>query len=553
MTNDGQADSAADSVSGSDVSRRGYLRTAAGAAAVSTGVGTFAGSAAANPITAENRKDGDDDWYPSLPIRSRPERMTHRVEGYTSQTSVAPGETVEFHVSTDPAAPYRVDVYRLGWYDGDGGRLIASLSESEGEARPVPEPGPLGKVEAGWPVTDTVETTRRWPSGLYFAKFVLTGGENEGDSTAQAFAVRPREDRERTAKLLVQLPNATSEAYNGWGGKSLYGFTSNDEDTANGTDSADVVSFDRPRQTPDLHMSYAIHMLRFLEREGYDVAYVMDDDVHRNPGMLREHELVVSSGHDEYWSMEQRDGFAAARDAGTNVAFLAANTALWQIRYEDDGRTIVGYKENVEDDPLAGTQDETDLFRSLPDPRPECELLGVMGTGAGLYAAPNYTVVADALDHPWMHDTGFEAGDEVIGCIGHEWDFVHEGCDVPGDLTSFFHYEAGTSDTDRLPFAPVSDQDADAVSYQTPGGGYVFASGSLGYNWRLDPDPTWASEIWPLVRIKEYKPAVLTPDERLQAFTRNVLDDLRKPNPPGRERDRRRGRGRRRGRDSADR
>ena len=115
MTNDGQADSAADSVSGSDVSRRGYLRTAAGAAAVSTGVGTFAGSAAANPITAENRKDGDDDWYPSLPIRSRPERMTHRVEGYTSQTSIAPGETVEFHVSTDPAAPYRVDVYRLGW------------------------------------------------------------------------------------------------------------------------------------------------------------------------------------------------------------------------------------------------------------------------------------------------------------------------------------------------------------------------------------------------------------------------------------------------------
>jgi len=359
---------------------------------------------------------------------------------------------------------------------------------------------------------------------------VLTGGEHEGDSTAYAFAVRPREDRARTSKLLVQLPNVTSAAYNGWGGKSLYGFTSTDEDTANGTDSADVISFDRPQQAPGLHLSYAIHMLRFLEREGYDVSYVMDDDVHEHPEMLREYELVVSSGHDEYWSMAQRNGFEAARDSGTNVAFLAANTALWQVRFEDDGRTIVGYKENVEDDPLAGTQDETDLFRSLPDPRPECELLGVMGTGAGLFAAPNYTVVEEALDHPWMRDTGFEAGDEVVGCIGHEWDFIHEDCDVPGELTTFFHYEEGTSDTDLLPFEPVRDTDADAVSYRASSGGYVFSSGSLGYNWRIDPDPSWANEIWPLVRIKEYKPEVLTADERLQAFTANVLDDLRNPN-----------------------
>ncbi|MFC6963048.1 N,N-dimethylformamidase beta subunit family domain-containing protein [Halocatena marina] len=528
MSDDKFADSTGDGVSDGNVSRRGYLRTVAGAAALSVaGATASAGTVKANPITVENRKSGDARWFPSLPIRSRPWRITHRIEGYTSQTSITSGEAVEFHVSTDPPSSYRVEIYRLGWYGGDGGRLVACLPESRGTVQPIPDPDQLGKVQCNWPVTDRAETTKQWTTGLYLAKFVRTGGKHKGDSTAHAFAVRPRDDAQ-PSKLLVQLPYATSQAYNGWGGKSLYGFTSTDEDTDNGTESADVVSYDRPRQAPRLHMSYAIHALRFLEREGYDVSYVMDSDVHRNPEMLQRHDLIISSGHDEYWSRAQRDGFEAARDAGTNVAFLAANTALWQIRYEDD-RTIVGYKENVEDDPMADTQDETGLFRDLPDPRPECELLGVMGTGAGREAAPNYTVVEDALDHPWMRNTGFKAGDTVVGCIGHEWDYIREDC-APSELTTFFHYEEGTADEDLLPTSVHRDANADAVAYEASSGAHVFSTGSLGYNWRLDPDPSWASTIWPLSDIKEYKPEVLTPDKRLQAFTRNVLNDLQKPN-----------------------
>ena len=507
----------------SRLTRRNYLKNGVkGSAVLGIGSVTLAGSVSANPIENENNKPGDGSWEPVEVSNARPSAVDHLVEGYTSSTSVAPGETVEFHISTNPVARYRVDVFRLGWYGGAGGRLVTSLSEQVGTSQPIPEPTEeTGLVECAWDVTDTLDVPIDWVSGTYLAKFVLTSGENAGTFTVYPFFVREREDRLRRSKLLVQMPIATSQAYNGWGGKSLYGFTSEGE-------AADAVSFDRPLAgATGLHLNYAIHLLRFLEREGYDVSYASDVDVHENPETLKEHDLVISAGHDEYWSMAQRDGFEAARDDGTNLAFFAANTALWQVRYEDDERTMVCYKETVEDDPQYGTQSETDLFRSLPDPRPESELLGVMGTGAGLYNAADYTVVEDALDHPWMKETGFEAGDQVIGIIGHEWDFIHNESAVTGELTRFFHYEEGTSDRWL-----VSDNDADAVSYEAPSGASVFSTGTLGWTWRLDPDPRWDAINWPLSRIKGYKPQVLEPDLRLQRFTRNVLDDLRKPVPP---------------------
>ena len=131
-----------------------------------------------------------------------------------------------------------------------------------------------------------------------------------------------------------------------------------------------------------------------------------------------------------------------------------------------------------------------------------------------------------ALDHPWMRKTGFKPNDSVVGVIGHEWDFVHRESDVTGELTRFFHYEAGTSGLQI-----ESDTDADAVSYQAPSNAVVFSTGTLGWTWRLDPDPRWDAINWPLNKIKEYKPQILKPDPRLQRFTRNMLDDLQKINP----------------------
>lgn len=227
-----------------DVSRRKYLKTSAGAAAVSTlGVAALSDQASADNIREENRRSGDDDWMPTAPGGTRPtgthpRDVNHHIEGYPSRTSVAPEESLEFHVSTAPTANYRIDIYRLGWYGGAGGRQVVSLSEKRGKAQSIPNPdSETGIVECGWPVTDTLEVGEDWPTGAYMAKFVATNGKYAGESTGYVFTVHESEDRD--ADILVQLPNATSQAYNGWGGKSLYGFTSTDEKTENGTESAD--------------------------------------------------------------------------------------------------------------------------------------------------------------------------------------------------------------------------------------------------------------------------------------------------------------------------
>lgn len=504
----------------SDLTRRKYLKY--GSATVA-GTALAANASAAEPrggpIVAENQKGGDAGWTPTEASNPRAEAVDHLIEGYSSETSVEHGDTVEFRVSATGDERYRIDVYRLGWYDGEGGRLVKSLPEdgedTSGQEQPVPDPDPeTGLVECNWDVTDTLDVPTEWTTGLYLAEFVLTTGEHEGESTAHPFVVRERPDRERTSRILVKLPFATSQAYNAWGGKSLYGFTSNG-------DSANMVSWDRPfAGSPSARLIYALHLIRFLEGEGYDVSYVTNRDVYRDPEMLQDHELVIVAGHDEYWSAEEYDAFENARDNGTNLAFLGANIAFWQVRYEDDDLTMIGYKGDAEDDPLYGTGRETGLFRNVG--RPECELMGVMSVGAGLFNLPDYTVQEDGMDHPWMEGTGFEPGDKIVGVIGHEWGWSRDDCEVPGELTNFFHYEEGSSD-----LWIHNDQDADSVAYEAPSGAQVFSAGSLGYVYRLDPDPSW-DVAWPYSRVQEYKPEVLEPDPRLQRFQQNVFDDLQK-------------------------
>ena len=168
-----------------------------------------------------------------------------------------------------------------------------------------------------------------------------------------------RQKPERRAQILVHVPVNTWQAYNPWGGKSLY-----DINSEGGR--ANRVSFERPLRLDYFQTwEWEIQLVRFLEREGYDVAYQTDVDTHRDPASLERHRLVVVDGHDEYWTSATRTAFDAARDAGTNLAFIGANIGYWRISYEDGERTI------------AVDKAPTDLFRRLTPPAPECELLGV--------------------------------------------------------------------------------------------------------------------------------------------------------------------------------
>ena len=296
---------------------------------------------------------------------------------------MAPGESISFAVSTEPGARYRIAIARLGWYDGLGGRLHACLPDPEcttdeaGVQQPTPPaPDSSGEVAAGWHATDTITIPDDWVSGYYVANLVLTSGDHASDSVWIPFVVR--EPATQPSEILVQAPVNTWQAYNRWGGKSLY----KGDATTDGS-RAVRVSFDRPYDYGTLvtdqaatFAHYELPLVRFLERQGQDVSYVTDVDVARDPSLLFAHRLAMTAGHDEYWSKTMRDGFEAARAVGTNLAFMAANSAYWQVRYEDSYQTMVAYKAAASD-PVTDPAEKTVRFRDLARPRPECELLGV--------------------------------------------------------------------------------------------------------------------------------------------------------------------------------
>ena len=107
-------------------------------------------------------------------------------------------------------------------------------------------------------------------------------------------------------------------------------------------------------------------MVRWLERNGYDVSYTTGVDTDRRGSELLEHHVFLSVGHDEYWSGDQRANVEAARDAGVNLAFFSGTSLLEDAlgaehrRLGNDYRTLVCYKETQDerqDRPAAGHVD----------------------------------------------------------------------------------------------------------------------------------------------------------------------------------------------------
>ncbi len=325
-------------------------------------------------IAEENARAGTTDWWPA---RHAPHGA---IEAYTRQVSVRPGGRIELCVSTRPAARYRLAVFRLGWYHGDGARLVHAGAPTAGIPRAAPSPDPdTGLCAAGWPVTESLYIPAEWTPGQYVAQLTLTSGRHAGAGALVPFIVR--RGAGAPAALLVQTGVNTTQAYNHWGGKSLYPSNSSDQAPAV------KVSFDRPLPAWDeanlnarAPFHYDLAVIRFLERQGYDVGYQTNVDTHREPWTLLTATALVCAGHDEYWTFETRRGFEQARDAGIHLAFLGANQCYWQARYEDQERTLVEYR-SKRNDPIKDPARKTVQWRDLDRPRPESRLLGVRYAG----------------------------------------------------------------------------------------------------------------------------------------------------------------------------
>lgn len=470
---------------------------------------------------AVSRADEPGPPPPTGSWRVEPPADEAAVEGYASQISVAPGKKVQLHVSTNPAARYRVEVYRIGWYGGAGGKLLACAPsctrDREGTPQAVPAPDPVtGELRAGWQVTNEITVAPDWVSGYYLAKVVLTSGPDAGKSSGIPFVVRGPDGTQ--SAVLVVLPVNTWQAYNEWGGFSLY------------TDprAAVKVSFDRPYAASDdqVYMDYPI--ARFIDQFGYDATYTTDADVDADPTVLTRHRLIVVGAHSEYWTKAMRDGFEAARGTGVNLAFLGGNEVYWQIRYADPERRVLEEYRSASGDPSSNPRQKTVRWREDPVLRPECGLVGVQWQGGDNTSDPgphDYRVVTRSLRDPWFSGTGFGAGDSVKAAVGREWDAVAPECakTVP-QLTVLLHYQGHvTPQPGGVYTSTFHSTNADVVRYQAPSGGIVFAVGSIEFAWSL----TGSADGSPVADgvVSPSQP----PDPRLQRMVRNAFAAMTAP------------------------
>ena len=400
----------------------------------------------------------------------------HAIEGFADRTSVRPGEPVRLFVSTR-AAHYTVTAFRMGDYPPTGAAQVWVSPPQPGrrQADPVVQ-APRTTVVAPWDPSLTVDTAG-WPPGDYLLR--LDGDGTDGGDGPQQFVPLTVATPDNTGRVVVVNAVTTWQAYNRWGGYSLYAARS-----GRFADRSRAVSFDRPYQAKDMQgagdfLIFELPFVQFAERSGLALGYATDVDLHADPHLLDGAAALITLGHDEYWSSAERAAATAARDRGVNLAFLGGNEIYRHIRFEDSprgpNRIEVGYK-SFEEDPASRTDplEATQQWRSPPDPRPESVLLGNFYQCNPVDAD---LVVAD--DRNWLLAGLVRNGERLPGLVGDEYEKVDLRVPTPRPIQVLFH-------------SPVTCRGrpdfADATWYTTPSGAGVFSAGTQYWICGLDPN-----------------------------------------------------------------
>lgn len=462
-------------------------------------------------IRRENLRTGTSDW---LLTQTRVDPATKWrspwVEGYASRTSLRPGQSVDFHISTRPAASVSIEVFRLGWYQGLGGRQVAALGTFPCRPQPDPVIGEKRLRDCRWEPTASLRIPEDWVSGVYLAKLTE---QNEGLQSYCIFIVRD----DRPADFLFQCSDTTWQAYNRWPDQfALYD---------NGQDSwywggGVQVGFNRPYgrycQIFDAPLSqgsgefllWEFPVAFWLESRGYDVTYISNLDTHYDPLGLRRAHGFLSVGHDEYWTLEMFHHVRAAIADGLNVAFLSGNTCCGRILLSPDTSGTPGrvFERVGVYGPPGGTRDFV-AMKSLPHERPYAnELVGAHSTGPVTGGAD---WVCAMPDH-WLFDgTGMARGEGIPGLVGWEWH---------GDPAPLPGLEiVATAPTQDAPGKPNGGTFT-ATLYPGPRGNIVFNASTIWWGDGLSAPPGYL------------RPKVYTeprgPDPRVQRITHNLLDRM---------------------------
>ncbi len=331
------------------------------------------------------------------------------LEGYASVTSAKPGEQVDFHLNSSTAVNFSVQIVQVA-------PANPVVLAGNGQAGPQPVPANAHETGVDWPAAFSLNVPANWASGVYRANF--SGGI---DQTSVAFVVRPANPGSRSG-ILLQTCATTEQAYNTWGGGSLYPSPG----SPNAEQRGRRVTFNRPYDPPGIVYAREEQFLLWMANNGLVAEVCTGVDIHAGVIPLAGYSLLLSVGHDEYWSNEMRAAVEDFIQGGGNVAFFSGNVCWWQVRFEDDNRTMVCYKSAVED-PLTGQDDArvTVSWYDAPVSRPENFMTGVgFRNGAGHWIGGNNGAFTVAFEQHWVFDrTGLQNGAVFgNGVVGYEAD-----------------------------------------------------------------------------------------------------------------------------------
>jgi hypothetical protein len=478
-----------------------------------------------NPIVTENQLPGSEGWFVPYPQWA----MNHEVEGYTDRPSYSAGETVKVKVSAQ-FSPVTWTLYRTGWYGGIGARALVNGQAVATQQILPPTSTWDVPCEPNWPTTFSVELGHEFVSGVYALK--LTAGAL---SSMITFVVR---DDDRKSELVFQRSDFTDAMYNNWDGasnrSSYYG------------DHPQWVSLDRVMRSPAGwlypysagYFTYEYSMVRFLEREGYDVKYISNLDVHQAPHLLDEVQTFLSVGHDEYWSAEMRDSIENARNRGMNIGFFSSDMCDGVVRVKSDdphafsvatvdataanrarnewASKAVNLTAPPHDNPT-DTLSGTHYGGWCAQPHPDC----VSNPFTKLTETDPLTITAPT--HPLLRNVTLQAG-STSSVMGYEYEVLYSG-------------------TTPLPFVPVVIGDVAsiapatlpgkgspvALAYQYSSGARIFNAGAMHWSHGLDP---WVGQTAFRNMGGEQECAVGqsdcfdVADLGVRQLTVNVLDDM---------------------------
>jgi Domain of unknown function (DUF4082)/Bacterial Ig domain len=494
----------------------------------------------ANPIVCENELPGTPQSTWDIPSTDG-----STIYGFTDPFSVNIGQSINFKIDT-AASSYKIDIYRMGYYGGDGARLITSLTPNISVSNSQPACSTnttTGLVDCGnWGVSATWAAPTTAVSGVYFARIY-----SSTDANLIPFVVT---NNASTSAIIYSTSDETWQAYNQWGGYSLYVGTATGSPwccSALDPGRAVQVSYNRPFGdrfvTPEDYLWYAeFPMIEYLEENGYNVTYITQSDISGSGGaaLIEQHKIFMMSGHSEYFDAGDRASITAARNAGVDLAFFSGNLMWWKTRWttsqysSEADRTLITYKESLDtqqsdpDDPptwtgawrdprFAGSGDDSD--------NPENSLTGQLwmvnccsynDTVSGQYAQDaiwRNTAVA-SLKPGQVHTMPEET-------LGYEWDSDIDNGDRPAGEIDMSKTCEDVAQLLLTPDEEIGPGNAcnSLTLYRASSGALVFDAGTVQWSWGLfsgdhdgddpAPDPAMQQATVNLLAMMGVQPATL--------------------------------------------